>query len=158
MHFLVDSGAQISIISATKEDKKRGPHKCTLQAVNKSLTQTYGQMCLTFNLGLKRVFTHVFVIAVAEKAILGSDFLHKYGLLVNINKRCLTDPLTNVKSSGSVRKGFPLSHSVTNTEENPTFCKLLKKFVNITKPSFHKETLPHFITHHITTTGPPFHN
>ena len=47
---------------------------------------------------------------------------------------------------------------MANTEENPTFCKLFKKFANITKPSFHKETLPHSITHHITTTGIPVYN
>ena len=69
IRFWVDSSAQISIILATKEDKKRGPHKFTLQAVNKSLIQTYSQRCLTLNLGLKRVFTHIFVSADVEKAI-----------------------------------------------------------------------------------------
>ena len=66
--------------------------------------------------------------------------------------------MRNVKSSGSVRKWFPLPLSVLATEEIPTFRKLLNKFANITKPSFHKETLPHSITHHITTIGPPVHN
>ena len=55
IRFLVDSGAQICIIPATKEDKKRGLHKFTFQVVNKSHIQTYGQRCLTLNLGLKRV-------------------------------------------------------------------------------------------------------
>ena len=96
IRFLVDSGAQISIIPATKEDK-RGPHKFTLQAVNKSLIQTSGQRCLTLNLGLKRVLTHIFMIADVEKAILGADFLPKYGLLVDINKCCLTDLLWFIK-------------------------------------------------------------
>ena len=126
IRFLVDSGAQISIIPAKKEDKKRGLRKFTLQAVNKSLIQTYDQKCLTLNLGLKRGFTHIFVTADMEKAILGADFLHKYGLFVDIKKRCLTDPLTKVKSSGSVRKGILLCPSEAKTEENPSFCKLLK--------------------------------
>ena len=85
-------------------------------------------------------------------------FLAKYGLLVDINKCCLTSPLTNIKSSGSVRKVFLLSPSVANTEDNPTFFKLLKQFVTITKPTFQKETLPHSITHHKATTSSPVHN
>ena len=156
--FLVDNGTQISSIPATKEDKKGGLHKFTLQAVNKSLIQTYSQRCLTLNLGLKLVFTNIFVIADMEKAILEADFLRKYGLLVDINKCSLMDPLTDVRSSGSVCKGFPLSPSMAKMEENPTFYKLLKKFSNLAKPSFHKETLPHSINHYIIITDPPVHN
>ena len=63
------------------------------------------------------------MIADMEKAILGVDFLHKYGLLVDINNCCLTDPLTNGNFSGLLRKGFPLSPSVANTEENLKFGK-----------------------------------
>lgn len=37
--FLVDSGTQISIIPANEEDRLKGPHKLTLQTVNKSLIQ-----------------------------------------------------------------------------------------------------------------------
>ena len=40
--FLVDSDTQIFIIPAIEADKKKGPQKFTLQAVNKSLIQTYG--------------------------------------------------------------------------------------------------------------------
>ena len=58
-----------------------------------------------------------------EKAILGTDFLHKYGLLVDIKRCCLMDPVMNVKSFRLVRKGF-LSPSVANIEENPIFCKI----------------------------------
>ena len=60
IRFLVDSETQIYIIPATETDKKKGPHKLTLQAVNKSLITTYGLRCLTLNLGLRRVFTHIF--------------------------------------------------------------------------------------------------
>lgn len=41
VRFLVDSGAQISIISATKEDRLKRTYKLTLQIVNKSLIKTY---------------------------------------------------------------------------------------------------------------------
>ena len=142
---------------ATEVDKKRGLHKFTLQVVNKSLIQTYGQRCLTLNLSFRWAFTHIFVIADVENAILWTDFLNK-GFLMDINRRCLTDLVTNVKLSGSMHKGFSLSSSVANVGEIPIFCKLLKTFANIIKSSFHKETLLHSITHHITTTSPSVHN
>ncbi|CAE1275403.1 unnamed protein product [Acanthosepion pharaonis] len=158
IRFLVDSGAQISLIPATRADKLKGPHKLTLQAVNKSLIQTYGQRCLTLNLGLRRVFTHFFVLADVEKAILGADFLHKFGLLVDVHRRCLTDPKTNTQSPGAIHNVIPLCPTVANTEDNPMFCELLQKFESITKPAFHKDSLPHNITHHIATSGPPVHS
>ena len=37
IRFFVDIGAQIFIISATEADERKGPHKFTLQVVNKSL-------------------------------------------------------------------------------------------------------------------------
>ena len=103
IHFLVDSGTQISIIPATEVDKKKGLHKFTLQAVNKSLIKTYGQRYLTLNLDLRRAFIRNFVIVGVEKAILGAEFLHKYGLVVDITRRCLVDLVMNIKSFGSVR-------------------------------------------------------
>ncbi|CAE1258975.1 unnamed protein product [Acanthosepion pharaonis] len=154
IRFLVDSGAQISLIPATRADKLKGPHKLTLQAVNKSLIQTYGQRCLTLNLGLRRVFTHFFVLADVEKAILGEDFLHKFGLLIDVHRRCLTDPKPNTQSPGAIHNVIPLCPTVANTEDNLMFCELLQKFESITKPAFHKDSLPHNITHHISTSGP----
>ncbi|CAE1171431.1 unnamed protein product [Acanthosepion pharaonis] len=158
IRFLVDSGAQISLSPATRTDMLKGPHKLTLQAVNKSLIQTYGQRCLTLNLGLRRVFTHFFVLADVEKAILGADFLHKFVLLIDVHRRCLTDPKTNTQSPGAIHNVILLCPTVANREDNPMFCEHLKKFESITKPSFHKDSLPHNITHHITTSGPLVHS
>ena len=136
---------------------KKGPHKFTLQALNRSLILTYSQRCLTLNLDFRRVFTHIFVCWV-EKGHTSGRFLHKYVLFVNINMHCLTDPMTNAQSFESGRKGFFFFPSVANMEANLIFCKLLKEIANITKPSFHKETLPHSITHHRTTNGPSVHS
>ena len=46
LRFLVDSGVQISIIPAIVADKKKGPDKFILQAVNKYLIKTYARWCL----------------------------------------------------------------------------------------------------------------
>ena len=96
IHFLVDSDVQITIIPA----KKRDPHKFTLQVVNESLIQTYGQKCFTLNLGLKWVFTHIFVITDVEKAILGADFFYTnmafLWILTSVVWRTLWQTLSNL--------------------------------------------------------------
>ena len=51
--FLVDSGAQISLLPATNSYRFRGSDKLTLQAVNKSVIKTYGQKLMTLDLGVK---------------------------------------------------------------------------------------------------------
>ena len=132
IRFLVDCSPHISIIPATNEDKKKNPHKFTLQAANKSLIQTFGQRCLTLNLGLKWVFTLSSWLQTWRNPYWVQIFLHKYSLLVDINKRCLTDPLTNVKSFGSVRKGFPLSLAWLTRKRIRHFASFFKKIANIT--------------------------
>ena len=145
IHFLADRSAQITIIPATKKDKKRGSHIFTLQVVNKSLIQIYGQRCLTLNLGLKRVFTHIFVIADMEKAILGAD--------------CFTNMafswiITSVVWRTLWQTCGLLVRCVKNSLIQ-AFTSFFKKMLIYTKPSVHKEILPHSMTHHLTTTGLP---
>lgn len=76
--FLVDSDTQMSLIPNSKEDKVKGPFKFTLQAVIESLISTQGQKCLSLNLGVRRISS-----TDLERVMLGSNFGHKYGLLID---------------------------------------------------------------------------
>ena len=55
LHFLIDTGAEVSIIPSTSADMN---NRCrlTLQAVNNSPISTFGTRSLTLNLGLHRTF------------------------------------------------------------------------------------------------------
>ena len=53
LSFLVDSGAEISILPASSSDKKRA-RGFDLQAVNRTTISTYGERSLTLNFGLHR--------------------------------------------------------------------------------------------------------
>ena len=99
--FLVDTGAFISVLSATAADKnRRTVSSLRLQAANGSMIRTYGQKSLTLNLGLRRTFTWVFVIADVRQHILGADFLGHYKLLVDISRRKLIDQITTLAVPG----------------------------------------------------------
>ena len=157
MHFLVDSGAQISLVPATQQDRSRGPEKFTLQAVNKSLIPTFGQKCLKLDIGLRRDLTWAFTIAEVSTPILGADFLQHFGVLIDLSNRRLIDPTTNVKSQGYVQATGSISPSIAGNTWEPDYEKIIGDFPDITMPSFSAKQLSHNITHHIVTSGPPAH-
>ncbi|GFQ70756.1 transposon Ty3-G Gag-Pol polyprotein [Trichonephila clavata] len=76
LHFLVDSGADCSIIPATSKNKQPSDYK--LFAVNGTETPTYGIKVLKIDLGLRREFLFPFMFAKVSKGILGADILHKF--------------------------------------------------------------------------------
>ena len=77
--FLVDTGSEVSVIPSTS--LKRTPDKLTLTAVNATPISTFGKQSLTLNLGLRRSFSWLFIIADVQKPIIGADFLKHNGLL-----------------------------------------------------------------------------
>ena len=157
--FLIDSGAQISLLPATKSDINAGPHKLTLRAVNGTLIRTFGQKCVEMTFNLRRNFKWVFTIAEVDKPILGADFFQHFGLLIDMSKRRLIDPVTSLKTKGFMTATERLSPSIASSapDTDPVYINLLKKYTEITVPSFNKQSLSHDVTHHIVTTGPPVH-
>uniref|UniRef100_A0A1X7V754 Peptidase A2 domain-containing protein n=1 Tax=Amphimedon queenslandica TaxID=400682 RepID=A0A1X7V754_AMPQE len=83
LRFLVDTGAEVSVITPSSLDKQC-LQKLTLQAANNSSIATYGKRSLTLNLNLRRSFLWVCVIADIAIPILGADFLRHFGLLVDM--------------------------------------------------------------------------
>lgn len=54
--------------------------------------------------------------------------LHKYGMLDDINIRCLIDTETNIKSAGFIYNNIQLHLVMAETKDTTLFCELLKKF------------------------------
>ena len=90
--FLIDTGAEVSIVLPTKIERKRPPNR-SLVAANGTPIRSYGTrpMELTFN---QAKFSWRFQVAEAHIHIVGADFLRAHGLVVDLtNKRlvCLKD-------------------------------------------------------------------
>ena len=102
--FLVDTGAQISVLPPTRSDRLRKQEGYTLSAVNGTAIATYGTRSLTLNLGLRRTFRWIFIIADVSKPLLGADFLHHFGLLVDIAHGKLVDTNTHLSIHGILAK------------------------------------------------------
>ena len=87
--FLVDTGSEVSVVPSTY--RNHTPDKLTLTAVNATSISTYGKQSLTLNLGLRRSFPWLFIVADVQKPIIGADFLKHFGLLVDMKQHRLID-------------------------------------------------------------------
>ena len=79
LNFLVNTGAEVSVIPPTCTDRSNRQDGLTLQAVNNTSIPTYGKRSLSLDLGLRHTFRWVFIIAEVKTPILGADFMRCYG-------------------------------------------------------------------------------
>ena len=150
LRFLVDTGAQVSVIPPSPSDRKYSHSTITLQAVNNTTIKTYGTHSLTINLGLRRTFRWVFVIADTETPILGADFLLYYSLTVDLTRRCLSDATTTLTVlNGASPSSWLLPRTPGNSYE-----ALLAEFPALTQPSRMSASVKLNVTDHYRTPSP----
>nr|VZI00067.1 unnamed protein product [Spirometra erinaceieuropaei] len=153
--FLVDTGAQISVVPPTAADRRFPSPGLHLQAANCSQIPTYGNLSLTLNIGLRRSLSWIFVIADVPHAILGSDFLAEFDLLVDCRRARLPDRTTGLFVRGLTPFTIPTNLSVLDTDIASPFRQLLLSHPNIINPQFRSGEVQHDVVHHIRTSGPP---
>ncbi|BHF78575.1 hypothetical protein SprV_0602168800 [Sparganum proliferum] len=153
--FLVDTGAQISVVPPTAADRRFPSPGLHLQAANCSPIPTFGSLSLTLNIGLRRSFTWIFVIADVPHAILGSDFLAEFDLLVDCRRARLLNRTTGLFVRGLTPFTAPTNLSVLDTDIASPFRQLLLSHPNIINPQFRSVEVQHDVVHHIRTSGPP---
>nr|VZI44842.1 unnamed protein product [Spirometra erinaceieuropaei] len=153
--FLVDTGAQLSVIPPTPADRRCPNPGLFLQAVNTSPITTFGTCSLSLDIGLRRLFPWVFVVAGIPCAILGADYLAAFDLLVDCRQSRLHDKTTNLTVRGISFSDASRHLAVLDPEPENPFRQLLVKYPGLTRPNFSVSIPPHDVVHHIRTTGPP---
>ena len=98
------------------------------------------------------------MIADVHKPILGADFLHHFGIMVDLQQGRLVDTNTHLQIQGIMAKTPSLSPTflagVSTTSS--TYDQLLSEFPEVTTPHNYNECpVRHDVTHKITTTGQP---
>ena len=107
LRFLVDTGAEVSVLPVAQLSRASLSAGPPLQAVNNSNIATFGTVSRTLNLGLRRTFRWVFLLADIKHPILGADFLSHFNLMVDLTRGCLVDSLTHLQINGVLTEGSP---------------------------------------------------
>ncbi|GBN81465.1 Transposon Ty3-I Gag-Pol polyprotein [Araneus ventricosus] len=154
LHFLVDSGADVSINPATSQNKKKAEY--LLYAANGTEISTYGIKMLNLDLGLRRDFQFPFIIADVTKGISGADFLQKYNLLVDINKKKLIDGITNLFVLGDIT-AISSDNVISTLNKSIKISNLLLKYPEISRPNLFPKEIKHDVKHFIETNDQPIH-
>ena len=151
--FLVDTGAEVSVVLPSQEDIKRHPQpNRSLIAANGSPIDTYGvkRMILKIN---HSQFSWTFRIAKAHVHIIGADFLRAHALVPDLVNRQLIC-LKNLKIlHGSLKPSC--SVKITSIIAQNEFMSMLRCRPALTTPTFASKTPKHNVQHYIVTTGPP---
>ena len=150
--FLVDTGADVSVYPASTSDKRVA--EFTLLAANKTPIMTFGEKSMTLNLGLRRTFRWIFIVAGVSQPILGADFLNHFALLVDIKRCRLVDSSTSLSIPGCYSSNPMPSPSFSIDTKESEFHALLSQFPKITQPRYSVTTVKHDVTHRICTKGP----
>ncbi|BHF66584.1 hypothetical protein SprV_0200960600 [Sparganum proliferum] len=127
--FPVDTGAQISVVPPTAADRRFPSPGLRLQAANCSPIPTVDSLSLTLNIGLRRSFTWIFVIADVPHAILGSDFLDEFDLLADCRRACLLDRTTGLSVRGLTPFTAPTNLSVLESRPRRADLKPLDRLL-----------------------------
>ena len=153
--YLVDSGAEVSCIPATRQDRQNLPTTDPLIAANGSSISTFGKKELTIHLG-DSSYNWPFHIANVDHPLLGADFLVANNLAIDLKNRRLIDLATYsiVPANTSNISDILAVHEVRAGDSE--LSTIINEFPNLLIPHFDvSDQNHHGVEHHLVTEGPP---
>lgn len=151
--FLIDSGADVSVVPRGLHSAKVKPTALQLFAANGTPIKVYGEVLLKVNLGLRREFLWSFLIADVTSGIIGADFLRNFDLLIDLKRNRLIDNTTRLETIGSLASSC--KYSVKTFSKVSTYADLLSEYPTITRLAPPGTISRSSICHRIETTGQP---
>lgn len=151
--FLIDTGADVSVIPRGLHSADVKPTTVQLFAANGTIINVYGEVMLNVQLGLRRDFLWTFLIADVSSGIIGADFLRHFDLLVDLKRNRLIDNTTSLQTIGSVTRTE--SSSLKSFDATTPYAALLAEFPDITCTAPPGTVCTATVVHRIETTGQP---
>lgn len=151
LKFLIDTGADLSVVPHTFYKECHRDPISVLSAANGTSINTYGTKILNIDIGLRKSFTHEFILASVNRPIIGADFLAKFGILVDLKGKRLVDSQTSLCIEAiiaNVDTPTPLNYAVEST-----YGEILKKYPTLTSLPDFRHPVKHNIVHYISTKG-----
>ena len=155
--FLVDTGAEVSVLPPTPTERQHPSSHFELHAANRTPIATFGQRLMSLNLGLRRRFNWVFIVADVEQPLLGADFLQHFHLQVDLHGKQLVDGCTSLSVSALLAQSSQPALSPSPLTLEPAYASLLADFPDIARTNQSEQEVRHSVQHHIVTSGPPVH-
>lgn len=125
-----------------------------MRAANTTDIHTYGNLSLTLDIGLRRVFRWIFIKADVATPIIGADFLAYFSLVVDVKNRRLIDMHTSLSITGIQSSTLSSHLTISVADAASQYHTLLHQFPNLTQPNRVNTTVKHNVTHHVITKGP----
>lgn len=121
----------------------------TLNAVNDSPINTYGQRSLTVNFGLRRTTRGFLQLPTSSSPVSVADFLAFCNLAVGVHSLRLVDRMTSLSVHGVLSSAT--ATGLRAFVPSVLYEKILAAFPAIRKPHTGESPVKHAITHHIVT-------
>lgn len=107
---------------------------------------------LRVTLGLRKDFSHPFVIAEVNKPIIGADFLSRFNLLVDLGRKKLRDADTSLEvNTICMTAEVPLVRLAAL--DTNSFSAILKNYPSLTQQPRFDLPVKHSVVHYIETSG-----
>ena len=150
--FLIDTGAEVSVVQPTSYEQAYKTTERTLTAANGTSIATYGNRPITIHLGSGKVYRWIFVVADVPKNIIGMDFIQHFAMSLDFERNCLLDCNKNLLTKFCSEKiGYieaPKLFAINNT-----YLRVLAKYPNLTRPPNTHGERKIKVSHKIMITG-----
>lgn len=149
----MDTGADVSVLprSICKKTALK-PSSLKLYAANGASINTFGELRVKIDLGLRREFEWKFIVADVQCSIIGADFLSAFELLVDMRNVRLLDGKTLLSTKGI--HPATIMGSIKSVKNTNLFTNILQEYVSLTQMNGSATTKTN-VVHFIETKGPP---
>jgi hypothetical protein len=150
---LVDTGSDLCVYPRRLVPRRKERANYDLCAANGTTTHTYGWLPFSLNLGVRRDFTWLFVVADVTHPIISMDFVSHFGLVVDCHNNRLPDGVTSL--SVLVQAASSLIPGVKTITGCTPIDSFLAEFPDLTHPAGVLREVRHNTVHHIRTIPRP---
>ena len=155
-NYLIDTGAEVSVVPANEQDRKRAPIQRELIVANGTRIRCYGEKKMQLSVGTRK-YEWTFLVADVKRALIGADFLTHSSLLVDLRNKQMVHPddlnATPLQRTRHRSKLTGLAFAAT-ADPSP-LAKLFTEFPTITVPNFKINQPKHEVRHTIEMRGQP---
>ena len=152
--FLVDTGAAVSVYPVSGPDFSLPSTTSVLVAVNGTPIETFGERSIRLTVGQLRV-SWPFLLARVTRPILGADFLHHTGFLVDVKGKRLVRPET-WDTAQLLEAPATAGDLYFLQKPDDRYLNWIKNsYPDILIPHFSEPTVKHGVTLQIPTSGHP---